>query len=61
MYICIYVHIYICTHIHICTYIHIYIYTDGEWMGEFNPFLVHEVATISRLPKNRGLFCKRAL
>jgi len=56
------------TYVYIYTYIYMYIYMYIEVKVrvctlQWHPhiFLEYEVATISRLPKNVGLFCKRAL
>ena len=60
MYLYIHVHVFICTCTY--TYLHVYIYmpyTGTQRYGAFNA--CYGVATISRLLKSIGLFCKRAL
>ena len=50
---------------HMCTYICIYMNLCSFvrlWIDNSNPYILqYGVATISRLPKNISLFCKRAL
>jgi len=67
MYICIYVYIYINISICICMYIYIHVcieYTNldrGFRCAEAMHHSQHGVATMSRILKIIGLFCKRAL
>jgi len=61
LHICIYVYIYTCVYIYMCIYIHIYIHREIFMYIHIDTWYVLWVATISRLLKLIGLFCRRAL
>jgi len=55
------VHVHVHVHVCVCMYTHIHVYVHMCGSADCVWRLGYEVATISRLLKITGLFCKRAL